>query len=73
MSAAAQQLFEWGKGGGGGAKEESVNKIWGGACLGITLFTRFFFHMFSDVTIGSQNSPSINRNIPLMLTFSFCK
>ena len=31
----------------GGAKEECVKEI-------------FFFHIFSDVAIGSENSPSLN-------------
>ena len=57
---------------GGGAKEECMDKICsGGTCLGyfskvmvnafITNYkTISFFHIFSDVAIGSQNSPLLN-------------
>ena len=29
----------------------------------ITIKLLIFFHIFSDVAIGSQNSPSLNKNI----------
>ena len=60
----------------GGAKEESVkeNFFWGGGGMlvdfysislkrrrmRITIKLLIFFHIFSDVAIGSENSPSLN-------------
>ena len=65
-----QQVFEW------GAKEECVKEIffWGGghACGFLFNFSKvmenaiimikllIFFHIFSDIAIGSENSPSLN-------------
>ena len=59
---------------GGGPKEECVKEIWGGghACgflfnfpkvtenAIITIILLIFFHIFGDVAIGSENSPSLN-------------
>ena len=56
----AQQVYEL----GGGPKEECVKEIFwgaGGACLWIsTIKLMIFFHIFSDVAIGPENSQSLN-------------
>ena len=68
----AQQVFEWGGGeakldefffGGGGrgnAWEFLFNSSKATENAFITIKLLIFFHIFSDVAIGSQSSPSLN-------------
>ena len=65
-SGTAQQVFDW----GGGAKEEYMREMHACGFLRnfskvtenaiVTIKLLIFFHIFSDVAIGPENSPSLN-------------
>ena len=71
-SGTAQQVFEWGAkeecvkenfgggAGGGGMLVHFYSISLKRRRMRITIKLLIFFHVFSDVSIGSENSPSLN-------------